>query len=76
MISLGNDNGHHHPNRHVLRRLADANMRIYQTEWGTTRRSQRYEVRRRQAIFQGDVIITTDGQNYTISTQRTFDVDN
>ena len=77
VISLGNGNAHHHPNKEVLERLVDAGVyRIYQTEWGTTRDPIPATIRRRQAIFQGDVILTTDGTSYTISTSRSFDADN
>lgn len=76
IISLGNDNSHHHPNSEVLQRLVESGVyRIYQTEWGTSRGETPHAVRRRQAIFQGDVILTTDGQTYSISTNRSFDVD-
>ncbi|MCH8851884.1 MAG: hypothetical protein IID41_04455 [Planctomycetes bacterium] len=76
VISLGNGNSHHHPNKEALERLIDAGVyRIYQTEWGTTRDPIPDMIRRRQAIFQGDIILTTDGTTYTISTSRTFDVD-
>jgi hypothetical protein len=33
------------------------------------------EVRRHQAIYQGDIVIETDGASYEISTARTFFVD-
>jgi beta-lactamase superfamily II metal-dependent hydrolase len=75
IISLGDDNEHDHPNRHALRRLADARIRIYQTNWGTTRRSIHREVRRLQSILHGDIEIRTDGQTYEISTSREFRVD-
>ena len=32
-------------------------------------------VRIRQSIFQGDIILTTDGTTYTISTSRSFTTD-
>jgi competence protein ComEC len=76
IISLGNGNPHHHPNSQVLERLASAGVTlIYQTEWGTTRGEIPEIVRRRQAIFQGDIIITTDGKTFEISTSRSFEVD-
>lgn len=76
IISLGNGNGHHHPHENALRRLVEAGVyRIYQTEWGTTRGETPGSVRARQAIFQGDIILTTDGTTFDISTSRIFDVD-
>lgn len=76
VISLGNDNGHHHPNVKALQRLiASGVYRIYQTSWGTTTGSMPAEVRRRQAIFQQDVIVTSDGSSYDVSTRRRFQVD-
>ncbi len=76
IISAGNGNPHHHPNKDVLERLIDAGVyRIYQTEWGTTRGEIPEKVRRHQAILQGDIIIKTDGSLYSVSTSRTFDVD-
>jgi competence protein ComEC len=64
IISLGNDNTHHHPNVNALKRLVASGVyRIYQTSWGTTTGSMPAEVRRRQAIFQQDVIVTSDGSS-------------
>lgn len=48
---------------------------IYQTGWGATEGEIPDAVRRRHAIFQGDVRITTDGTTYTVSTARVFNVD-
>jgi beta-lactamase superfamily II metal-dependent hydrolase len=76
IISLGNDNDHHHPNKDTLRRLAAAGIyRIYQTAWGTTEELIPAEVRRHQAIMQDDIVVTTDGVRYEISTSRSFPVD-
>lgn len=76
VISAGNGNPHHHPHAETLVRLANAGAQyIYQTNWGTTEGETPPEVRQRQAIFQGDVVITTDGTMYEISTRRRFSVD-
>ena len=76
VISLGNGNPHHHPNDEALDRLVEAGVyRIYQTEWGTTRGETSENVRRRQAIFQGDIVITSDGFGFDIATSRHFPVD-
>lgn len=76
VISLGNDNPHGHPHSDVLGRLVDAGVyRIYQTSWGTTEGVMPDAVRRHQAIFQGDVVIRTDGDSYDVLTIRNFEVD-
>jgi beta-lactamase superfamily II metal-dependent hydrolase len=76
IISLGNGNPHHHPNRDVLQRLVDAGVqRIYQTEWGTTEGEVPGVVRTRQAILQGDVVLTTNGNNYDVTMKQRFEVD-
>jgi beta-lactamase superfamily II metal-dependent hydrolase len=76
VISSGNGNDHHHPNKNALRRLEAAKVyRIVQTAWGTTEELTPPGVRQVQAIYQSDVIITSDGDTYTLSTSRTFDVD-
>ena len=76
IISLGNDNSHEHPDDEALTRLVQAGVsQIYQTNWGTTEGETPVEVRRRQAILQGDILLTTDGTTYTISTARAFAVD-
>ena len=76
IISMGNGNAHHHPNDEVLLRLAEAEVyRIIQTSWGTTEGEIPETVRRRQAIYQGDIVIKTDGVTYEISTRRSFEVD-
>lgn len=73
VISAGNGNRHKHPNNAVLERLADADVyRIIQTEWGTTKSKIPDKVRQVQAIYQGDIVIDTDGQSYEISTSRRF----
>ena len=76
IISLGNDNEHEHPNKDALVRLAAAGIyRIYQTAWGTTEGEIPSDVRRHQAIMQDDIIVTTNGEQYDVSTSRTFNVD-
>lgn len=76
VISLGNGNPHGHPHPGVLERLAAAGVGlVYQTAWGSTTGEIPEAVRRRQAIFQGDVVISTDGTTYTVSTARRFGVD-
>ncbi len=76
IISAGNGNRHSHPNRNVLNRLAEAKVyRVIQTSWGTTRNSMPKNVREIQAIYQNDVIVTSDGNDFTISTSRKFKAD-
>lgn len=76
VVSLGNYNDHSHPHRDALLRLVNAGVyRIIQTSWGTTTGTMPDVVRRHQAIYQGDVVIETDGSDYEISTTRTFNVD-
>lgn len=76
VISAGNGNPHHHPNAEALVRLVNAGAQyIYQTNWGTTEGETPPQVRERQAIFQGDVVITTDGTTYEVSTRRRLPVD-
>lgn len=76
VISAGNGNTHEHPHKDALRRLAAAGVyRIIQTAWGTTEDVMPPEVRKVQAIYQGDIIITSDGRDYNVSTSRTFTSD-
>ena len=75
IISLGNGNSHKHPTRNALKRLAATGAEIIQTEWGTTTGKTPPEVRELQAIFQGDIVLTTDGTTYEISTSRSFQTD-
>ena len=54
VISLGNDNSHHHPNREALQRLVAAGVyRIFQTSWGTTEGVIPPDVRRHVAAVLG-----------------------
>ena len=76
IISAGNGNKHSHPNKHVLQRLFDAKVyRIIQTSWGTTRDIMPENIRDIQAIYQNDIIITSNGDDFTISTSRTYKTD-
>lgn len=76
VISMGNGNDHQHPNHEALERLESARVyRILQTSWGTTQGEIPEHIRRIQAIYQSDVVITSDGDRFTISTARTFEVD-
>lgn len=79
IISAGNENEHHHPTLNALERLAAANVNfIVQTNWGTTRDMRPLlttippEVRLRQAIYQSDIVLLTDGSSFEISTVRRF----
>lgn len=73
IISAGNGNTHEHPKNHVLKRLYDANVyQIIQTSMGTTEFNIHNELRHRQAVYQGDVIIHSDGKRYNISTSRAY----
>lgn len=76
IISAGNRNTHEHPDHRTLNRLEEAGVRaIFQTEWGTTENELPLDVRDIQAIYQWDVVLTTDGQTYEISTARRFSTD-
>lgn len=76
IISAGNGNTHKHPHNSVLRRLDKALVyRIIQTSWGSTSAKMPNTVRKIQSIYQSDVILSTDGNHYTISTTRTFKTD-
>ena len=76
VISSGNGNDHHHPHKETLQRLEAAKVyRIVQTAWGTTEDVMPLAVRNVQAIYQSDVIITSDGSTFTLSTSRTFKTD-
>lgn len=73
IISAGNGNSYKHPENTVLERLVDAGIyRIIQTSWGDPEGAVSAAVRERQAIFQGDVKITSYGYGYHVSTSRWF----
>ncbi|MEH6517825.1 MAG: hypothetical protein V7742_14160 [Halioglobus sp.] len=77
IISAGNGNTHHHPDNDALQRLVDAGVyRIIQTSWGTTEDRIPGDIRDHQAIYQGDIVITSDGEDYETSTKRGFIADN
>lgn len=89
VISHGNVGSYKHPNIEALKRLEGADVyRIIQTKWGTTElpicktkrecedvRKAESPVRDIQAVYQNDIVITYDGQEYTVSTTRTFKAD-
>lgn len=76
IISAGNGNGHRHPTNRALKRLVEAGVdRIIQTSWGTTEKKMPLEVRDHQAIYQGDIVVTTDGDSFEISTARRWKID-
>ena len=76
IISAGNGNTHGHPLSSALQRLVDAGVdRIVQTEWGATEGAISDEIRDRQSIFQGDVVIETDGHYYEVHTTSAFSTD-
>ena len=76
IISAGNRNSHKHPHEDVLQRLVEAGVdRIFQTSWGTTENITPSNVRDHQAIWQQDIIIRTDGEDYWIETSRKWDAE-
>lgn len=77
VISHGNVGSYKHPNVETLKRLEAAKVyRIIQTKWGTTDVAlSNKAVKDIQAIYQGDVVITSDGEQYTVSTSRTYRAD-
>jgi len=71
IISAGNGNGHKHPTNRTLKSLTDAGVdRIIQTSWGTTESKIPRDVRDHHAIWQQDVIIRSNGDNYWTETSR------
>jgi hypothetical protein len=57
-----------------LRRLTDAGVElIVQTAWGSTLEEIPPDLRDRQAIYQGHIIVRTDGASFVIETTRGFD---
>lgn len=76
VISLGDFNDHGHPHADALARLADAGVAfIYQTENGTTEDPIDWNALSKRAVFRGDIVLRTDGEQYEISTSRAFMVD-
>jgi len=73
VISAGNENNFKHPHNGVLKRLDEALVyRIIQTSWGSTAAKMPKNVRAIQAIYQSDIVINSDGNDFTISTSRKF----
>lgn len=76
IISAGNDNDHSHPRDGALQRLFEGNVyRTIQTSFGRAQSRVRNDVRNRLAIYQGDIVITTDGASYDVSTRRAYHAD-
>lgn len=76
IISAGNGNTHKHPVNDALRRLYDADVyRTIMTSFGTSEQRMDKDVRNRIAVYQNDVIITSDGSHYEISTSRRYKTD-
>ncbi|MBT8272956.1 MAG: MBL fold metallo-hydrolase, partial [Bacteroidia bacterium] len=76
IVSAGNGNNHKHPHKNALKRLVEAGVyRIIQTSWGTTTGLMPENVRDIQAIYQGDIVISSNGTEFTISTSRKFETD-
>ena len=67
IISCGDDNSHHHPTLGSLNRMIDAGIDfIFQTNVGNTRDEVPLFVQERQKVFDGHVVIHTDGESYQI----------
>jgi len=76
IISAGNGNDHKHPRNSALRRLYEGGVyRTILTSFGTSRERIRSDVRERVAVYQNDVIITSNGQSYDVSTSRSYHTD-
>lgn len=76
IISAGNSNNYDHPKNSVLKRLYNADVyRTIMTSFGTSEERIDKEVRHRVAAYQGDVVITTKGDDYEISTSRSYKSD-
>lgn len=76
VISAGNNNDHEHPKNRALQRLESADVyRTILTSFGTSEEKISSTVRDRLAIYQGDVVIESDGSVYEVSTKRTFHAD-
>jgi hypothetical protein len=59
-----------------LQRLADAGVyRIIRTAWGTTRQKIPLDVRDNHAIWQQDIVIRTNGDDFWLETSRKFKTD-
>ena len=76
VISAGNDNSFAHPRNSVLKRLHDADVyRTILTSFGTSALRLQEDVRDRVAVFQNDIVITSNGDNYYVTTSRGFHSD-
>lgn len=76
VISAGNANNYSHPKNSVLKRLFNADVyRIIMTSFGTSKVRIKDDVRHRVAVYQNDVVITSDGDSYEVSTSRTYQTD-
>lgn len=76
IISSGNGTGQgpKHPHNDTLKRLVDAGVyRIFQTAWGKTEHRIPARVRDRQAIWQQDIVVRSDGTNYWVETSRMWE---
>lgn len=73
IISAGNGNSHHHPNKYVLKRLEEAGVKeIIQTEWGSTEDIIPEAIREIQSIYQSHIVIRSDGTGFEVSTRKNF----
>lgn len=76
VISAGNRNDHEHPRNTALQRLETGNVyRTILTSFGNSEDRIDNSVRDHLAVFQGDIIIETDGQDYEVSTKRAYNTD-
>lgn len=76
VISAGNRNNHEHPRNSALQRLEAGNVyRTILTSFGNSEDRFTNSVRDNLAVFQGDIIIETDGEDYEISTKRAYKTD-
>jgi len=76
IISAGNGNNYSHPKNSVLRRLFDADVyRIIMTSFGTSKVRIADDIRHRVAVYQSDVVLTSNGMGYEVSTARSYNSD-
>ncbi len=67
IISCGEGNSHHHPTLGALSRMVDSGMEmIFQTNLGSTSDAIPDYIKDRQQVFDGHIVITTDGESYDI----------
>ena len=73
IISAGDDNPHGHPVLEALQRLHDSGIDwIYQTNQGATAGVIPEEIKAKQVISQGEIVITSDGFSYSVTVDRMF----